>query len=120
MPLLERIGVACPVPGERAAFQEWLQAAGYEPVPMLDLDSLARELATRPIEALIADVSLIPVADLPRVLRILGTNRPLIVVGEPARALESVPRDVTWIDRPVTRDNFQLSIALALAGKSVV
>ncbi|MFA5910976.1 MAG: hypothetical protein WC815_19540 [Vicinamibacterales bacterium] len=115
MPLLERIGVACPVPGERAAFQEWLHSAGYEPVPMLDLDSLARELSTRPIEALIADVSLIPAADLPRVIRILGANRPLIVVGEPARALEQVPRDVTWVDRPVTRDIFQLSIALALA-----
>lgn len=115
MPVRERIGVACPILGERAAFLEWLDSAGYEPVPMLDLDSLVREFTTRPIEALIADVSLISVADLPRVIRTLGANRPLIVVGEPAKALETVPRDVTWIDRPVTRDNFVLSIALALA-----
>ena len=115
MPVLERIGVACPILGERAAFMEWLSAAGYEPVPMLDLDLLARELSSRPVEALIADVSLVSVADLPRLIRLLGANRPLIVVGEPAMALEAVPRDVTWINRPVTRDNFLLSVALALA-----
>lgn len=115
MPFLERIGVACPILGERAAFLDWLSAAGYEPVPMLDLDLLARDLSTRPVEALIADVSLVPLIDLPRLIRILGANRPLIVVGEADNALEVVPRDVTWIDRPVTRDNFLLSIALALA-----
>jgi hypothetical protein len=115
MPTVERIGVACPILGERATFQDWLSAAGYEPVPMLDLDLLTRDLSTRPIEALIADVSQVSAIDLPRFLRVLGPNRPLIVVGEPSKALEAVPRDVTWIDRPVTRDNFLLSIALALA-----
>jgi hypothetical protein len=115
MATLERIGVGCPILGERAAFQDWLSAAGYEPVPMLDLDLLARDLTARPIEALIADVSQVSALDLPRVLRVLGPNRPLIVVGDPGKALEEVPRDVTWIDRPVTRDNFLLSIALALA-----
>ena len=115
MPLLERIGVACPILGERAAFLDWLSGAGYEPVPMLDLDVLARDLSTRPVEALIADVALVPVVDLPRLIRILGANRPLLVVGEPAKCLEAVPRDVTWIDRPITRDNFLLSVALALA-----
>lgn len=115
MPILERIGVACPIPGEHAAFLEWLSAAGYEPVPMLTLDLLARDLSMRPVEALIADVSLVPAVDLPRLIRILGANRPLIVVGEAANALEVVPRDVSWIDRPVTRDNFLLSVALALA-----
>jgi hypothetical protein len=115
MPTIERIGVACPILGERATFQDWLGAAGYEPVPMLDLDQLTRDLSTRPIEALIADVSQVSAIDLPRFLRVLGPNRPLIVVGEPENALETVPRDVTWIDRPVTRDNFLLSIALALA-----
>jgi hypothetical protein len=115
MPSKERIGVACPVLGERAAFLDWLRTAGYEPLVMLDLDLLGRELTTRPVEALIADVSLIPAADLPRIIRILGVNRPLIVVGEHARALETVPRDVTWIDRPVTQEIFLLSIALALA-----
>ena len=115
MPFLERIGVACPILGERAAFLDWLSDAGYDPVPMLDLDLLARDLSARPVEALIADVSLVPVTDLSRLIRLLGANRPLIVVGEAAKALETVPRDVTRIDRPVTRGNFLPSIALALA-----
>lgn len=110
-----RIGVACPVAVERSSFLDWLRSANYEPVAMPDLDLLGRELGTRPVEALIADVSLIPAVELPRVLRILGQNRPLIVVGESSRSLESVPRDVTWIDRPVERDVFLLSVALALA-----
>ena len=82
---------------------------------MLDLDLLARDLSARPVEALIADVSLVPVTELSRLVRLLGPNRPLIVVGEAAKALETVPRDVTWIDRPATHENFLLSVALALA-----
>ena len=111
-----RIGVASPIPGERAAFLEWLSGAGYEPVPMISIDSVTRELATgRSLEALIADVALVSKADLPRVVRTLGGNRPLVLVGAPQDAIEDVPRDATWIDRPMTRDAFLLSIALALA-----
>jgi len=110
-----KIGVACPNPGERAAFLEWLNLAGYEPVPMLQIDSVGRDLQSRPIEALVADVSLVAVADLPRIVKALGANRPLVLVGEPAEAIEEVPTLATWIDRPVTRDTFLLSIALALA-----
>lgn len=110
-----KIGVACPIPGERAAFLEWLTLAGYEPVPMLNIDMVGRDLTTRPLEALIADVSLVAAADLPRIVKTLGANRPLVLVGNPEAAIEDVPRDATWIDRPVTRDIFLLSVALALA-----
>lgn len=110
-----RIGVACPVPGERAAFLEWLTLAGYEPMPMLDIDTIGRDLGTRPIEALIADVSLVSAGDLPRIVRTLGQNRPLVRVGHPKDAVEDVPNYATWVDRPVTRDIFLLSMALALA-----
>ena len=40
-------------------------------------------MATKPIEALIADVSLVSAADLPRIVKMLGLNRPLILVGAP-------------------------------------
>jgi hypothetical protein len=110
-----RVGVACPIPGERAAFLEWLSLAGYEAMPMLSIDTLGRDLATKPMEALIADVSLVSAADLPRIVKTLGQNRPLILVGAPQDAIEDVPRDATWIDRPVTQDTFLLSVALALA-----
>ena len=110
-----RIGVACPIPGERAAFLEWLKKAGYEAVGMIEMETLGRDLSTRPIELLIADVSLVPAADLQRVVKALGPNRPLVLVGDPKDKIEDVPRDATWINRPVTRENFTMSLALALA-----
>ena len=111
-----KIGVACPIPGERAAFLEWLSHAGYEPAPMISLDAVGRELtAAQPIEALIADVSLVSKADLARLIRVLGPNRPVILVGSPQDAIEDVPRDAAWMDRPVSRDAFLLSVALGLA-----
>ena len=111
-----KIGVACPIPGERAAFLEWLSHAGYEPAPMISLDAVGRELtAAQPIEALIADVSLVSKADLARLIRVLGPNRPVILVGSPEDAIEDVPRDAAWMDRPVSRDAFLLSVALGLA-----
>ena len=36
----------------------------------------------------------------------------MILVGAPEDAIEDVPRDATWMDRPVTRDAFLLSVAL--------
>lgn len=108
-----RIGVACPVVGERAAFLEWLKAAEYEPVPMLDFDEIGRDLSLKPVEALIVDVSLLSAATLPRLVKTLGPNRALMLVGD--QAIEPVPRDATWLPRPVTRENFTMSIALALA-----
>jgi hypothetical protein len=54
-------------------------------------------------------------ADLPRVARTLGANRALILVGNPGSAIEEVPLYATWMERPVARDGFQLSVALGLA-----
>ena len=111
-----KIGVACPIPGERAAFIEWLSLAGYGPAPMISLETVGRELtAAQPIEALIADVSLVSKAELARLIKVLGPNRPVILVGSPGEAIEDVPRDAAWMDRPVTRDAFLLSVALGLA-----
>lgn len=110
-----KVGVACPNTGERAAFQEWLTLAGYEPVPMLTLESLSRDLVARPFEALVADVALVAKPDFPRLVKTLGPNRALILVGNPDQAIEEVPRDATWMDRPVTREVFLLSVALGLA-----
>jgi len=57
----------------------------------------------------------VPAAELQRLVRLLGANRPLILVGAPGDAIEEVPSDAAWVDRPVTRDTFLLSVALALA-----
>jgi hypothetical protein len=110
-----KVAVACPLSGERAAFTEWLNSAGYQAVPMVSLESVAREMAANPFEALIADAALVSAAELPRVVKMLGTNRPLILVGTADQKVEEVPRDATWMPRPVTRDVFLLSMGLALA-----
>ena len=110
---LIKIGVACPLPGERGAFFEWLTKAGYEPVAIASLDTISQDART--IEALIADVSLVPKGELARIVRMLGPNRPLVLVGRPKDCIEVVPRDATWMNRPVSRNNFQLSVQLALA-----
>jgi len=110
-----KVGVACPILGERAAFLEWLTHAGYEPVPMLTLETIAKDLTTRPIEALIADVSLVKRETLTSLVKVLGPNRPVILVGLPKDKIEDVPRDATWMSRPVSRETFLLSVALGLA-----
>jgi hypothetical protein len=94
---------------------EWLDAAGYEPKPMIDLDGLARDLDTRPVEVLIADIALFKPQDIANVLRILTLNRPLILIGNPGAAPPNVRRDATWLDRPVSHDDFRVAVALALA-----
>jgi hypothetical protein len=94
---------------------EWLDAAGYEPRPMLDLDSLARDLESRPIEVLIADAMLTRPVDLPLVIKTLTTNRPLILVGNSGTAPQGIIRDATWLDRPVSIDDLKMAVALALA-----
>ena len=110
-----KIGLACPIPGERAAFQEWLIEAGYQAVPMMSLESVVGEMKATPFEALVTDVSLLTATELPRFVRTIGYNRPLVLVGNPDQKIEDVPRDATWMPRPVSRDTFLLSIALALA-----
>ena len=110
-----RIGIACPIPGERAAFIEWLDAAGYEPVPMLDVRSLASTIETRPMEAILVDNDIAPPSEMPALIRALGPNRPVILVGEKGAAPAYVNRDASWLDRPVVHEDFLMSVALALA-----
>src|SRR5262245_21324791 len=53
-----RVGVACPLSAERAAFMEWLEGANYEAVQMLSLTSIVSTLETKPVEVLIADIKI--------------------------------------------------------------
>jgi hypothetical protein len=109
-----RIGAANPIISERAALIDWLGAAGCEPVPMFDLASLPAALASGPLEALIADAALVTEASLPGLLRTLGANRPLVLIGEPSTASPAVLRAVRWLDRPVTKATLILAVTLAL------
>ena len=115
MPAPIPIGIACPVPAERAAFMEWLQAAGYKPIPMLDLEPLAHDLEQRPIEALVADASVVSQVGLPAVLKILTSNRPLVVVGRLEGCPPELRHHASWLARPVSVDTLTMGVALALA-----
>jgi hypothetical protein len=81
---------------------------------MLDLAAIT-PVDSRPTEVMVADSALVSDKELPGVLRRLGQNRPLILVGEIGQAPDCVMRDVSWLDRPVTPDALLLSVALALA-----
>ena len=109
-----RIGAASPAVGERASLIDWLEAAHCEPVPMFGLASLPAALEGPSIEALVADSSLVSPATLPDVLRMLGPNRPLILIGSPEAAAAGGMRHVRWLERPVTAETLMLAVALAL------
>jgi hypothetical protein len=81
---------------------------------MLDLSHLTEEITSKKIEVLLADRALVPTSDIPILMRRLGINRPLILIGDPGVA-SGVPRDVSCLERPVTRQSLLLSVALALA-----
>lgn len=116
MSVLPRIGVACPIPGERAALLEWLTASGFAPVPMIDAESIGRHLEANGFEVLAIDADLLrPAAP---TLRLLGPNRPLIIIGEPDDVVamaDAQRRDATYLPRPVTQELVGLSVTLALA-----
>ncbi|MEZ5286440.1 MAG: hypothetical protein R2712_16850 [Vicinamibacterales bacterium] len=110
------IGLACPLPAERATVSEWLTQAGYSPVAMPDLSRLEEQLRATPVQAMIADVSLLPrESDASGLMRRLGSNRPLLVIGDTNHLPRGVRNDVSSIERPLDRDTLLLSVALALA-----
>ncbi len=109
------IGLACSHPGERATLTEWLNQAGYDPVAVPDLGRLSEDLRTRAIEALIADVALVPPGDLAGLVRRLGINRPLVLLGDPGRLGGAMSRDLSVVERPLSKEALLLSVALALA-----
>jgi hypothetical protein len=110
------IAIACTHATERGSLTEWLSDSGYQPVALPDLSRLDEEVHTNAIEAVIADMVLIPRDDDVRNLaRRLGTNRPLILLGDGGRLSAVTRGDVSVITRPLKRDELLLSVGLALA-----
>lgn len=116
MSIRSHVGVACPIPEERGALLEWLTSSGFAPVPMIDAESIGRQLETGGFEVLAIDAELLrPAASM---LRMLGPNRPLIIIGEPDDLLaiaEAQRRGATYLARPLTKERIGLSVGLALA-----
>jgi hypothetical protein len=110
------IALACALTDERAAVVDWLWQSGYKAVVIADVSRLDQELRAHPIEALIADLALVPSEDEVRKLaRRLGRNRPLVVLGDASRLSSALLADVSAIARPLTRESLVTAVGLALA-----
>jgi hypothetical protein len=116
MPERATIAHACALPAEQATVMEWLRQSGYTPLGIADLSRLDEDLQANPIEALVADVALVPYEDEVRTLvRRLGKNRPLVMVGDAKRLPSTLLGDLSVVPRPFTRESLAMSVALALA-----
>ena len=110
------IAVACTEPAEQASVSDWLSQSGYDPVTVSDLSRLDDDLQVNAVEALIAEMALVPREDDVRSLvRRLGSNRPLMILGDARRLPRAVMGDLSVINRPLTREGLLLSVGLALA-----
>jgi len=116
MPERATIALACPVHGERSTLVGWLSESGYAPVAIPDLSSLEESLQASAFEALIADLALVPREDnLWDLVRRLGSNRPLMVLGDAGRLPKAVLGDLSVVERPLARETLLLTVGLALA-----
>jgi hypothetical protein len=110
------IAVACSQSVERNTITGWLTGAGYDVVGIADINRLDDELQAHPVEALIADLSLLPKEDsLRALLRRLGHNRPLMLIGDASRFPRPLVADLSVLARPLTREGLLLSVGLSLA-----
>jgi hypothetical protein len=116
MPDRASIALACAVHAERTCVSGWLTDSGYDPIALPDLSRLDENLHSHAVEALIADVAYVPREDDVRSLvRRLGSNRPLVLLGDASRLPHAVVNDLSVITRPLDRDNLLLTVGLALA-----
>src|SRR5262249_54787191 len=112
-----RVAVATRSPSERAVFCEWLNADGFEAVPIRDVGASQRELEALNFEMLIADVEVINVGTLMRVARYRATPRPVVVIGDADVEAENDAgrRGASYLVRPIERAGLLFAITLALA-----
>jgi hypothetical protein len=109
------IALAFAVPGERASVASWLTQSGYDPVVVADLARLAEDLQVHPIEALVADMALVPAEDdVWSLVRRLGANRPLLLVGDASRLSGAMQHELRVVARPLAKDTVLLAVGLAL------
>lgn len=110
------VAVLCPSITERASIIDWLSQSGYQPVALPDLLSLDQHLHGHPIEALVMDQTVSVREDTIRELvRRLGSNRPLIVIGDTERLPVTLRNDISVIPRPLDRETVVITVGLALA-----
>ena len=110
------IAIACAQAAERDSLTDWLSRSGYHPVTVSDVSRLDEEVHGTAAEALIIDMALLPRdEDVRNLTRRLGTNRPLILLGDSSRLSALTRGDVSVIARPIQKEDLLLSVGLALA-----
>jgi hypothetical protein len=116
MPSSPRIGVACQGTGERAAFSDWLRAAGVEPVLLIDACLLKADVSSLRLSAVIADAGLLTKEFIAGLRRVDG-RLPIIAVGDPGDPAERVltKREVSFYPRPLDQATLMLAASLAIA-----
>jgi hypothetical protein len=116
MPDHVTIALACPRASERSDISDWLHQTGYDLVTLPDVARIEEHLQGAPIEALIADLVLVPrEADVRDLIRRLGPNRPLVAIGEAGHLPPTLRADLSMLARPLTREGVIISVGLALA-----
>jgi len=116
MPSSPRVGVACPRSGERTAIADWLRAAGFEPVILVDACFVASELTGQPPVLIVADASLLTPHFI-QAMRKGDPNRPILAIGDEGDPGEEllVRKAVGFHVRPLTEPALLLAVSLAQA-----
>jgi hypothetical protein len=116
MSMSPRVGVACPRPGERAAVSDWLRAAGLEPVVLVDACFVNTEVGGKPLDCIVADVSLLTPHFL-TALRRGDPNKPILALGEPSDPAQATltRKGVSFHPRPISEPDLLLAVSLAVA-----
>lgn len=116
MPSTLRVGVACPRPIERAAIADWLKAAGFEPVVLVDACFVASELTGQPPILVVADASLLTPHFL-QAMRRGDPNRPILAIGDEGDPNEKAlsRKGVSFHVRPLAEPALLLAVSLAQA-----
>lgn len=112
-----RIAVATRSPVERATLSQWLDAGGFQAVPIIDVGASTRQIEALNLEMLIIDAALMTRGSLMRVARYRPSPLPVIVIGdgEPAAEVDAAQRGASCLVRPVERAALLFAVTLALA-----
>jgi hypothetical protein len=116
MPSSPRVGVACPVGGERAAFSDWLRDAALEPVLLVDACMVNAEATGLRLIAVVADAALLS-KDFISALRRVDAQLPIVAIGDAGDPVERLlaKRGISFYPRPIDQATFLLAASLAIA-----
>jgi hypothetical protein len=116
MSMSPRVGVACLRAGERAAVADWLRAAGFEPVVLVDACFVTTEFSGRPPVLVVADAGLLT-SPFIAALRKGDPNRPILAIGDAGDPNEAslARKNVAFHIRPLDEQCLILAVSLAQA-----